>query len=46
MIDIKPVLFFIYGGLVDAMPVFATMFFILTFANMGFPGTLLLLANF
>jgi NADH-quinone oxidoreductase subunit M len=28
-----------YGGLVQTMPIFASLFFIFTIANMGFPGT-------
>ncbi len=28
-----------YGGLVQIMPIFSTIFFILTLANMGLPGT-------
>src|SRR4051812_46252649 len=28
-----------YGGLASVMPVYATLFFFFTIANMGFPGT-------
>ncbi len=30
---------FYYGGLVQTMPIFSTIFFICTIANIGFPGT-------
>lgn len=39
MIGIKREYFFYYGGLVQIMPVYACFFFILVFANFGFPGT-------
>lgn len=39
MIGIKPESFFYYGGLVQIMPIYACFFFVLVFANFGFPGT-------
>jgi len=35
-----------YGGLVNAMPLFACAFFVFTAANMGFPGTVNFVAEF
>lgn len=35
-----------YGGIVTAMPLFSTMFFFFTLANMGFPGTSNFLGEF
>jgi NADH-quinone oxidoreductase subunit M len=37
---------FYYGGLFRIMPIFSVYFFILSFANMGFPGTLSFVGEF
>jgi proton-translocating NADH-quinone oxidoreductase chain M len=39
-------LLYYYGGLVTVMPVFATIFFVFTLANMGFPGTVNFVGEF
>jgi NADH:ubiquinone oxidoreductase subunit 4 (subunit M) len=35
-----------YGGLIQTMPIFGLFFLILTFSNMGFPGTVNFIGEF